>query len=306
MSDTQVIDCPATVENLVLTVVVDNVPGREDLETAWGLAVLVQGADTTVLFDTGPDGPLLLGNLRSLGIDPSTVDAVFLSHDHRDHTGGMRTFLEANPDVTVYLLPSFSAEIKTAATSAGAEVVEVAGPLSLCPGLCTLGRLGVDIPEQSLGAHTPEGLVLLTGCAHPGVENIVANARRLTGGDVLLVAGGFHLRSASPTEIDAVVAALVNLGVRARGSQPLHRRRGPAGLCRHLRRPLPSIGRGLSFHPRGPDQMTVFKCQGRRFWRLRAWCGREGLGFIEAKRPSESSALAFLSRSASRGWRPGS
>jgi len=214
MSDTQVIDCPATVENLVLTVVVDNVPGREDLETAWGLAVLVQGADTTVLFDTGPDGPLLLRNLRSLGIDPSTVDAVFLSHDHRDHTGGMCAFLEVNSDVTVYLLPSFSAEIKTAATSAGAEVVEVAGPLSLCPGLCTLGRLEVGIPEQSFGVHTPEGLVLLTGCAHPGVENIVANARRLTGGDVLLVAGGFHLRSASPTEIDAVVAALVGLGVR--------------------------------------------------------------------------------------------
>jgi 7,8-dihydropterin-6-yl-methyl-4-(beta-D-ribofuranosyl)aminobenzene 5'-phosphate synthase len=214
MSDTQVIDCPATVESLVLTVVVDNVPGREDLETAWGLAVLVQGAEKTVLFDTGPDGPLLLGNLRSLGIDPSTVDAVFLSHDHRDHTGGMRTFLEANPDVTVYLLPSFSAEIKTAATSAGAEVVEVAGPLSLCPGLCTLGRLGVDITEQFLGVHTPEGLVLLTGCAHPGVENIVADARTLIGGDVLLVAGGFHLRSASPTEIDAVVAALVDLGVR--------------------------------------------------------------------------------------------
>jgi hypothetical protein len=56
MSDTGVIDCPATVENLVLTVVVDNVPGREDLETAWGLAVLVQGAKTTVLFDTGPGG----------------------------------------------------------------------------------------------------------------------------------------------------------------------------------------------------------------------------------------------------------
>ena len=93
-----------------------NVPGREDLETALGLAVLVQGANKAVLFDTGPDGPLLLGNLRSLGIDPSTVDAVFLSHDHRDHTGGMRSFLEVNPDITVYLLPSFSAEVKTATT----------------------------------------------------------------------------------------------------------------------------------------------------------------------------------------------
>ena len=214
MSDLQVIDCPATVENLVLTVVVDNVPGHTDLETAWGLAVLVHGAEKTVLFDTGPDGPLLLGNLRRLGIDPSMVDAVFLSHDHRDHTGGLRAFLEVNPDVTVYLLSSFSAEIKNTAASARAVVAEVVGPLSLCPGLCTLGHLGTDIPEQSLGLHTPKGLVLLTGCAHPGVENIVANARTLTGTDVLLVAGGFHLRSASPTEIEAVVAALVKLGVR--------------------------------------------------------------------------------------------
>ena len=214
MGDEKVIECPATVESLRLTVVVDNVPAREDLGTAWGLAVLVQGPETTVLFDTGPDGPLLLSNLARLGIDPATVGAVFLSHDHRDHTGGLPAFLEVNPDVRVYLLPSFSDEIKNAASSAGAEVVEADGPMSLCRGLCTLGRLGTEIPEQSLGLHTPEGLVVLTGCAHPGVEVIVANARSLTGAEVLLVAGGFHLRSASGTEIDAVAAALVNLGVR--------------------------------------------------------------------------------------------
>jgi len=213
MGDGQVIECPATVESLRLTVVVDNVPGREDLGTAWGLAVLVQGPETTLLFDTGPDGPLLLRNLARLGIDPATIGAVFLSHDHRDHTGGLAAFLEVNPDVTVYLLPSFSDEIKNAAGSGGAEVVEAAGPMSLCRGLCTLGRLGTEIPEQSLGLHTPEGLVVITGCAHPGVEAIVANARKLTGADVLLVAGGFHLRSASRTEIEAVAAALVNLGV---------------------------------------------------------------------------------------------
>jgi len=207
-------ECPAAVESLQITVVVDNVPGREDLGTAWGLSMLVQAGEATVLFDTGPDDELLLANLQRLGIDPQDVDAVLLSHDHGDHTGGLRAFLEVRPEVAVYLLPSFQEETKMTARAAQGGVVEVAGPMSLFPGVCTMGRLEQGLAEQSLGIHTPHGLVVLTGCAHPGVDRIVARARAMIGSEVLLVAGGSHQRSASRAEADAVAAALLELGVK--------------------------------------------------------------------------------------------
>jgi 7,8-dihydropterin-6-yl-methyl-4-(beta-D-ribofuranosyl)aminobenzene 5'-phosphate synthase len=199
---------------VTITVFYDNNEYDERLETAWGFSCLVEGPEKTILFDTGGDGALLLRNMRTLGIDPKDVDVVVISHVHGDHVGGLVSFLEENPAVTVYLPQSFPKSIKDATREAGAELVEVREPVEICEHVHSTGELGDGIKEQSLVVETSQGLVVITGCAHPGVVNIVRRAKELTGGEVYLVLGGFHLGGASEAGIASIVEDFQQLGVQ--------------------------------------------------------------------------------------------
>lgn len=199
---------------MTITIVFDNNEYDARLATAWGFSCLVEGPERTVLFDTGGDSGQLLGNMLALGIDPQDVDAVVISHVHGDHLGGLAGFLEENSAVTVYLPQSFPQSTKDATREAGAELVEVDGSVEICEHVYSTGELGDRIKEQSLIVETEAGLVVITGCAHPGVVSIVRQAKELTGEDVHLVLGGYHLGSASSTQISRVVADLRALGVQ--------------------------------------------------------------------------------------------
>jgi 7,8-dihydropterin-6-yl-methyl-4-(beta-D-ribofuranosyl)aminobenzene 5'-phosphate synthase len=199
---------------ITITILYDNNYYDERLETAWGFSCLVEGPEETVLFDTGGDSAVLLRNAHTLGIDPRDVDLVVISHVHGDHVGGLPGFLEENHDVTVYLPRSFPESIKGATEKAGAELVAVHEPVEICQHVYSTGELGSGIKEQSLAIETSKGLVVITGCAHPGVVNIVRRAKELTGGEVYLVLGGFHLGGASEAEIAAIVEDFRQLGVR--------------------------------------------------------------------------------------------
>jgi 7,8-dihydropterin-6-yl-methyl-4-(beta-D-ribofuranosyl)aminobenzene 5'-phosphate synthase len=199
---------------VTITILYDNNEYDERLETAWGFSCLVEGPEKTILFDTGGDSPTLMRNVRTLEIDPQVVDAVVISHAHGDHVGGLAGFLEENHTVTVYLPQSFSKGIKDATTRAGAELVEVRGPVEICEHVYSTGELGDRIKEQSLVIETSQGLVVITGCAHPGVVHIVRQAKELTGGEVYLVLGGFHLGGESAAKIAGIVEDFKELGVQ--------------------------------------------------------------------------------------------
>lgn len=199
---------------LTVTVVHDNYPCAEGLKTAWGFAAHIAGAGKSILFDTGSDGTLLLENLAKLGIDPTRIDTLVLSHVHGDHAGGLAGLLAANPRIEVYLPESFPARVKDLVRSSGAAVVEVGKPQQICEGVYTTGVLGRRIQEQALAIRTQRGLVVLTGCAHPGVVLMVEAARRLYGKDLLLVMGGFHLEWAMSRKIERIIAAFQEHGVR--------------------------------------------------------------------------------------------
>jgi 7,8-dihydropterin-6-yl-methyl-4-(beta-D-ribofuranosyl)aminobenzene 5'-phosphate synthase len=151
--------------------------------------------------------------MEELGIHPKEIDLVVLSHIHGDHVGGLPSFLEKNPEVVVYLPKSFPKGFKDKVKGYGAKIIEVQESLKICQEVYSTGELGTGIKEQSLIIYTEKGLIIITGCAHPGIVKIVDKAKELVKNDVLLVMGGFHLGGESKGEIENIVSSFRKLGV---------------------------------------------------------------------------------------------
>jgi 7,8-dihydropterin-6-yl-methyl-4-(beta-D-ribofuranosyl)aminobenzene 5'-phosphate synthase len=200
-------------ESLTITIIYDNNAYDERLKSAWGFSALVEYRDHTLLFDTGGDGPTLMENMCILEVDPTQIESVVLSHAHGDHTGGLGALLEYGVRPIVYLPPSFPAAFKNQLAQI-TEVIEVSPGLSIAHGMFTTGEMGRSIPEQALVIQTDQGLVLITGCAHPGIVTIVEQVREKFAEPVRLVLGGFHLGSKSKAEIDMVLRDFRRLGVQ--------------------------------------------------------------------------------------------
>jgi len=199
---------------LRITVVYNNVPHAPGLTTAWGFAAMIETSTAKVLFDTGGDGPTLLDNLARLGIEPTAIDAIVLSHVHSDHTGGLDAFLAEQPDVTIYLPESFPTAFRHAIERHGARVETVDGPRRLFANLYSTGELSDGADEQALIVDTSSGLIVMTGCAHPGIVEIAEAARAYLKKDIQLLLGGFHLGGRSTAENRATITALRSLKVR--------------------------------------------------------------------------------------------
>jgi 7,8-dihydropterin-6-yl-methyl-4-(beta-D-ribofuranosyl)aminobenzene 5'-phosphate synthase len=198
---------------MTITVVYDNNHYDSRLTAAWGFSCLARLPQQVILFDTGGDGAVLLQNMAKLKIDPGEVDVVVLSHVHGDHVGGLASFLEHNSNVTVYMPFSFPQSLKDEVRITGAKLEEIDKARELFDGVFTTGELDGGIKEQSLVLRIPKGLVVITGCAHPGIANIAKKAGEITGEKIFLVIGGFHLGGASPSQISYVAESLLQLGV---------------------------------------------------------------------------------------------
>ena len=196
-----------------LHVVFNNVSYKAGLESGWGFACLIETPYKTILFDTGGDGEILLANIQGMDLDPEAIDAVVLSHIHADHTGGLKAFLGRNPDVTVYMPASFPLAFQREAKNLGAAIEIVSGPRQLLGNVYSTGEMGRATKEQALIVDTREGLVVVTGCAHPNVADMAERARADLGKGIHLLMGGFHLGGSSNAEIQAIIRRLKVLGV---------------------------------------------------------------------------------------------
>ena len=201
------------IEDLSIIVVYDNNLHKEELETAWGFSCVIKGLKETILFDTGGDGKILQKNMENLKISPEEIDIIVLSHIHGDHVGGLISFLEYNRDVVVYSLHSFPESFKDDVKNYGVKVVDVKETQEITGNVYSTGELGISIKEQSLILKTDKGLIVITGCAHPGIIEIVTKAKDLLNEDVLFVMGGFHLGGESERKIEKIVSDFRKLGV---------------------------------------------------------------------------------------------
>lgn len=167
-----------------VTIVYDNEVYKKGmgLIADWGFSSLVEVENTPrILFDTGTDGGILLSNMRKLGIDPTSIDEVFISHAHFDHTGGLSEFLKVNRKAKIYVPPSFRGP-------SGREVITIRGPTKIHENVFSTGEL--DRIEQSMAVKTGKGIVLIVGCSHPRMSRILRTTSKF--GKVYGIIGGMH------------------------------------------------------------------------------------------------------------------
>jgi 7,8-dihydropterin-6-yl-methyl-4-(beta-D-ribofuranosyl)aminobenzene 5'-phosphate synthase len=173
--------------SLKLKILYDN-EALNGFKGAFGFSCFIEKKG--ILFDTGGDVDTLFFNMQKFRVDPLSIRIIVLSHEHRDHTGGIQ-IINYCGKVDVFVPVSFSERFKGwLASHPNVRLHEIQELGEVCEGVFTTGELGQLIKEQSLIVKTGNGLTVITGCAHPGLENILRAVSKL--GDIYGVVGGFH------------------------------------------------------------------------------------------------------------------
>jgi 7,8-dihydropterin-6-yl-methyl-4-(beta-D-ribofuranosyl)aminobenzene 5'-phosphate synthase len=205
---------------ITLTIMYDNYKHDESLQAEWGFSCLIEGAEQTILFDTGGDAEVLEANFKKLNIDPNIIDTVVISHMHWDHINGLEWLVKVNKHLKIFLPDSASEKTVKELQSKAESVTLVSEMKCICDTAFSTGTLQHQIPEQSLCLETPEGIVVITGCSHPGIVRILKKAMELSDREIYLAFGGFHLFGHTPEQIERIIDEFKPLSVEKIG--PTH------------------------------------------------------------------------------------
>lgn len=194
-------------------IVFDNNNFDSALESYWGFSCYISLPDKNILFDTGSNGRVLLRNLEKMEIDVRDIDIVFLSHQHWDHIGGLDSITELNPNVEIVALNGFSQHLLEDLRQMVSSVIVLDRfTADVCDNVYSTGAIG-EIGEQALIIDTEEGLVIVTGCGHFDMIELVNKAIRLTGKKVVAIIGGMHMLYKRELEINNVAKALKKMHI---------------------------------------------------------------------------------------------
>ncbi len=192
---------------MILTTLYDNVSlsPQSSLKEDWGFSLFVQENGYSILFDTGASGDILLHNAKILSI--SFPNKIFISHFHSDHTGGLATILKK--DSVVYY-PYSSFDLSGTLQKMGVNSVKIKDTLEIYPNVYSTGVLHFRsiANEQALVFQKSNGLILIVGCSHPGIQNIVDFVTDKFGKSIFLLIGGFHLLGESRWRIQRIAENL--------------------------------------------------------------------------------------------------
>lgn len=169
-------------QKMQITILYDNTAWDQNLIPDWGFSCLVESDDQRILFDTGAKAEVLAGNMKKLGIDLFQIDAVFISHDHWDHTGGLAAVLEKN-HVPVFVPESFAGDGDMSG------IIRIRESQEIAKNIYSTGELKQI--EQSLVIRLEnDEVTVVAGCSHPGVGEILEAA--FVFGKVTTLVGGLH------------------------------------------------------------------------------------------------------------------
>jgi 7,8-dihydropterin-6-yl-methyl-4-(beta-D-ribofuranosyl)aminobenzene 5'-phosphate synthase len=209
---------------------------------AWGFSALVEYGGKRILFDTGGNAEIFEHNVKALGVDLTKLDFVVLSHRHSDHISGVNYLLRVNPTVKIYApadpwgpfgwsvpnslyrkdesLPAnmryFNGNSPDAITASTpwpqANFVRVDATTEIAPGIFLVPTISqvpgtLELREISMAIRGPQGLIIVDGCSHAGVEKVLEAAAKIDP-RVRVLFGGIHLVGAPDAEIQRISAAL--------------------------------------------------------------------------------------------------
>ncbi len=192
------------------SIVFDNYTANEKLESFWGFSCVI---NDYFLFDTGSNGRSLVRNIVKMGFNLRDFKYLFISHPHWDHIGGIDSVVDENREMTLFL-PNSLSKLYIRDLKRLSREVKVIGenPQKLFGRFYSTGVM-MPIGEQSLVIDEGDFSIVVTGCAHPGIVNIVRRAIEMLNKPVLYALGGFHLMRSGESEIAAAVKELKALGV---------------------------------------------------------------------------------------------
>jgi 7,8-dihydropterin-6-yl-methyl-4-(beta-D-ribofuranosyl)aminobenzene 5'-phosphate synthase len=201
------------VDSVKFTVLIDNYPNGT-LNAPWGLSILVETPNLTILFDTGPDLNALLENVEILGLNLDQIDLVVISHGHADHVEGLSYVAEQIPCITVFIPAAMSSAVKQRITGWNVTMEEIDSTYSISDDIAIIGGLYYPVNEQALAINVKNlGLIIFVGCSHPGVDNIVQRAIDDLGIQPYAVIGGFHMVEADIGAITTLMDELLAMNL---------------------------------------------------------------------------------------------
>jgi 7,8-dihydropterin-6-yl-methyl-4-(beta-D-ribofuranosyl)aminobenzene 5'-phosphate synthase len=238
-----------------VTILYDAFGKDATMKKDWGFSALVEVAGKRILFDTGNDRDIFAANVNAKGVDLTNLDFVVLSHRHSDHMAGLGHVLSVNPKVKIYapkegfgiygssLPSSFYRKdaslppemryydgsppevMKFGSAWQGANFELIDKTTEVAPGITLIALVSEapgtkELKELSLAVNTPDGMVLVVGCSHPGVDKIVEAAASINP-KIHLIAGGFHLVVA-PDDIVANTVSMLKDTFKVENIAPGH------------------------------------------------------------------------------------